>query len=70
MANRSGAAAKKEAAPEAVDRLVVTARMVTVKMTTGDLRSMLAGDVVDPEKVSEESIEHLRSLGFVAHGEV
>lgn len=43
---------------------VVTARMVTARDSGGAAFSLFAGDVVT-DRVSEDCLEHLQSLGFV-----
>jgi hypothetical protein len=44
--------------------LVVSAPLVAVKVKAGDIRQLYRGDVVGDD-VSAESIEHLKSLGYL-----
>lgn len=44
--------------------LVVAAAMVTARDKAGRPFSLFAGDVVT-DKIGDESLEHLKSLGFV-----
>jgi hypothetical protein len=44
--------------------LVVTGSLVAVRVKAGDIRQLYRGDVVGDD-VSEESVEHLKSLGYL-----
>lgn len=48
--------------------LRVTAVLVTVKDSNGAVRYLAQGDLV-PDGTPQESIDHLRSLGYVADDE-
>lgn len=52
-------------APEKKGSLRVKAALVQVKGNDGKVSYLYAGDVIDTDKVSRESLEHLESLGFV-----
>lgn len=54
----------KRSAPKKGD-LVVTATLVVAHFQGGRVGNLAKGDVV-PDGVTPESLEHLRSLGFVA----
>lgn len=43
----------------------VTASLVQVKSVAGTVFYLYAGDIVDTDKVSPESLKHLESLGFI-----
>jgi len=45
--------------------LKVTASLVTVKDSNGAVRYLSRGDVV-PDGTPQESVDHLRSLGYVS----
>ena len=53
-----------EAPVEKSTGLVVTAAMVTARDKAGRPFSLFAGDVVT-DKIGDDSLEHLKSLGFV-----
>lgn len=53
-----------EAPVEKSTGLVVTAAMVTARDKSGRPFSLFAGDVVT-DKIGDDSLEHLKSLGFV-----
>lgn len=53
----------KRSAPK--KSLVVTAALVVVRYEGGRVGNLAKGDVV-PDGVTPESVEHLRSLGYVA----
>ena len=45
--------------------LLVTASLVTIKDSNGAVRYLSRGDVV-PDGTPQESVDHLRSLGYVS----
>ena len=53
-----------EAPVEKSTGLVVTAAMVTARDKAGRPFTLFAGDVVT-DKIGDDSLEHLKSLGFV-----
>lgn len=53
-----------EAPVEKSTGLIVTAAMVTARDKAGRPFSLFAGDVVT-DKIGDNSLEHLKSLGFV-----
>lgn len=61
------AARKAESAP--AGGLVVCVPFAYATTTTGEVRQLLKGDVVDPDKYDSASVDHLRSIGFLAEPE-
>lgn len=55
----------KKAPEKKSGELRVTASLVQVKGVDGKVFYLYAGDVVNTDKVSPESLKHLESLGFV-----
>ena len=61
---QKGDAEVVEAPVKKLTGLVVTAAMVTARDKAGRPFSLFAGDVVT-DKIGDDSLEHLKSLGFV-----
>lgn len=45
---------------------MVTSRFAYVTAKSGEVRQHVLDDVLDPELYDPKSLEHLRSIGFVA----
>lgn len=56
------AAAKKE---EKQTREVVLNSFAYAKAKSGEVVALVKGDVVDADRFEKDSLEHLRSIGFV-----
>lgn len=53
------------AAKKSADTLAVVVPFAYATATTGEVVQLRKGDVVDPDRFTKESMEHLSSIGFV-----
>lgn len=61
------AAKKSDGDGRASERVLSTFAYATTK--SGEVVQLVKGDVIDPDRFDDDSIEHLRSIGFIGKSE-
>jgi len=47
--------------------LTVTVPFAYAHAVSGEMRQLVRGDVINPDQFQQESVDHLRSIGFLVH---